>query len=345
MCQKTLFHPTGPCCSGENALCNYFPRVDWSRSTWLVRMPRAKLATEFSWYQVLGEWRGARGERPSTGFSYVGSVPQYGPGPPILGDIVFGPVFGSSRAVHITGGEYIAEHTSPCRWNVRCKEPLCPGAFALARAENPSAPVPTWYVRADHVLNTATDPDFGDWDAFAYWQDFFGGTEFEIIATGGNNPDYYVSWRRVLKAAECSWIPTWSAQGWELTRGFFADGSIDGGLVAHLDAAADAIRNPRSLGYGFYKPTALDLAISWRLGFGFSFGVEADRRSPRFGEFTIREGGTYVEQEYGMPWMFSTPWVCETGEVVAEFGRVNRFVREDNNDTLPAWVEIELIPL
>lgn len=41
-----------------------------------------------------------------------------------------------------------------------------------------------------------------------------------------------------------------------------------------------------------------------------------------------------------------SPWqLVNRPAVVAEFGVVNRFERTDDNDTLPAWIELELIPL
>lgn len=42
----------------------------------------------------------------------------------------------------------------------------------------------------------------------------------------------------------------------------------------------------------------------------------------------------------------SSPWqLVNRPAVVAEFGVVNRFERTDDNDTLPAWIELELIPV
>lgn len=341
MCMKTVFNPVGPCCGGVNGLCHYFPSVDWSKSTWLVRMPRTRFAEERHAGYLYGTFRGTivpetfRGDE----FSYVGSAPKYAPGPPGPNDEIFPEVFGATTAFHVHGGEYIASHAGGCDWDVNCRERLCPGTFALATAYNQNSAVTYWYLAANHIFGMAGIPEFNDWEAFA----FFTGRDFYSYV-GFANPGYYVSWRRVLKAYECEWKPTWTAEGWELTPDLAT--SIDGGLYARAALADSTVRNPSFLGYGFYKPRAMDLAVSWTLFPGLKFGVVNDARSPLHGQFVISQGGDFAFEstENGVEsWIVSTPWRLESGETVAEYGAINKFVRTDDNDTLPAWVELELI--
>lgn len=340
MCMKTVFNPVGPCCGGGNGLCHYFPKVDWSKSTWLVRMPRARLAEERKATYHYGVYRGSRIPDPEIpSWSYAASVPQYAPGPPTPDDSIFPEVLGSTRAFHIHGGEYLSTHSGGCQWGVLCRELLCPGTFAIGAAYNSGAPVTYWYLAANHIFGISGVPDFGDWEAFAY----FTGPDF-IEYVEGANPGYFVSWRRVLKAFECEWKPTWTAEGWELVDELAT--TIDGGLFARAAQADSAVRQPTFSGTGFYKPRPMDLAVRWTLADGLAFGVINDERSPLYGQFVISQGGEFAFEstEEGVEsWIISTPWELETGELIAEYGITNRFVRNDDNDTLPVWVELELI--
>ena len=56
--------------------------------------------------------------------------------------------------------------------------------------------------------------------------------------------------------------------------------------------------------------------------------------------------GKYSVSQTATRWTDEAPWqLVDRPAVVAEFGVVNRFERTDDNDTLPAWIELELIPL
>ena len=75
--------------------------------------------------------------------------------------------------------------------------------------------------------------------------------------------------------------------------------------------------------------------------------MESDPRSPFFRQFVIYEGGQFDSETIGditTTWLVSTPWELVSGDATnPSFGQSLRFERTDNNDTLPAWIELELI--
>jgi hypothetical protein len=353
-CERPVFFPGGPCCGGANSFCSRWPNIDFSRLRWIVRMPSAESGHERSVQYAFdgGRLEYPRLAIPGNRFSYVGAVALTNSiDPPTPDIVVFQEVYGGTFANWIRGGRFVAAHNGACQWFVRCRERLCPGVFALAIMFKADHDPQGWFPAANVILEVAGDPPT-EFDL----ANFSGGSLMRY-PSGSANPQFYVSWRDVLKAAECNWLPKVRAMGWDYLSE--STSAIDLGLKRRLELANDAIRNPFS-GGTHYEPTAIDLASDGLITEGISFGIVSDPRSPLFGQFTIFDGGTRLHDFDGEPaedglawfqWYFSgvlqsVPWVLTSGsDVVAEIGFVNRFERNDDNSTLPAWVELELQPV
>lgn len=352
MCTKTLWHPTGPCCS-ESSHCGKFPKIDFAKVRWIVRVPSAVTAHElfaYNWFD------GGRREYPKPGtdyWAYSGVMESNTTaGPPAADVVVFPEVFVSSSATWICGGQYIGNHSGQCQWSVRCKEELCPGTVALCAVYNQNWNPQIWYPPAADILgvNGAPAPDAADYGRF----DAAG-----VLTryTGLVNPGYFVSWKRILQAAECTWLPQWNAAGWEF--GEAEVGTIQGGLKRRLREAETILHGTQTVQTSVLNPTAIDLATDFTLTGGLNFGIQTDPRSPFYGQFVIYSGSTF--ESVGDPpsgptltpqwwaWandrvMTSTPWHLVSGsEVSAELGVTNRWERTDDNTTLPDWIELTLV--
>lgn len=345
MCTKTVFHPTGPCCS-HVGLCQRWPGIDWRRAGWLVRIPNAL------WREVRFAKDGYPGspkvqpDGETEYWAYNAASPLYdsepSPGDEVLLNLLF-----SHHSYFVRGGEYRSSHAGSCRWSVQCRERLCPGSASLMLVNLPGI---IWFVSHQHFvpmefdwigargpLNHLSDPITGP---FAFVDMSW------LTETWAGNADAFISWRNILKAAECSFLPSLQVRGLEYGN----DSAVEGGLLSRLNSATDLLRRLGTEAanvpeHSWYRPTAMDLSVAWTLSGGLSFGIESDQRSPLWNQFTIFEGGL-TDTDGETSWATETPWVLTSGsDVVAQFGVVNRFERTDDNDTLPRWVELELVRL
>lgn len=320
MCNKTLFHPTAPCCGG-GGLCLRFPSIDWNRIGWLLHHPGAK------WAEVLYASKSHGGPRitfgpgdPDNGkFSYSGTIGSFH-------DVLF-----SWHGYHMPSGTFFSENTAACQWIARCRERLCPYQYRLANstenllsAETIAGGRHEWE-RYRGTSNPDADIVAGP---FTFW-DNFGGESF-------------TSWRDILKAAECSILPALRSQGLEITP----QEDIEGGLLYRLENARTLIDRPAA-GLPYARATAIDRAVAFTLSGGVRFGVESDRRSPFFGQLAIFEGGQFASEtveDVTTRWLVSTPWKLVSGDPESlKLGAVLKYERTDNNDTLPPWLELELV--
>lgn len=363
MCDRQQWGPAGGCC-GSAAPCLQFAAVNWNRCTWLVRQPAAVAMEER--YAEFG-YSGSPlifvpDDNPETnaGTYYAYAVVIQLDPIPLNDDPEHSGVLIGWHGYHVRGGEFAAvRQTNPCHWIASTRERLCPGLGGLARVESANQ---KWYPDRQQIT-----PYVAEWSR---WQGQVpAGDTWERVSGSGYDPaagtnydglGWYQNWRHILQAAECLWLPEQSAAGF----GVYGLSGIEGGLLTRLEAARELLQyrlepTAENVAWwrqrGWYKPTALDLAAGWTLSGGLEFGVVSDRRSPLYGQFCIWEGGMlqredgvlteYQSQVDGLEyWLHSSPWELVSGSaVVAEFGHVNRFERTNDNDALPAWVELELV--
>lgn len=355
-CTKTVFSPVGPCCGGEE-FCKAWPKIDWNRTTWLVRTPDAELLQQETgtqkrsgllnpntWNSVSYVLHGP-GAHPSE--AEVGTAYEV-PGP----DVEFG-----VGAFWFRGDEYIAYHNGSCVWQVQNREELLAQNIAILGVTktfpegsgalfNPAS----WYMASEFVL---TPEQLAVWHSRQFRVpevvSVFEG--FPYYGGGGEvyDNDQYVSLRDVITALACVWLPALEAR--DDISNFISPAEQNGRMYQPLDLI-NAFRNRDSEDWPnnstLYKPTALDIAASAALTPGFLFGFVTDSRSPMYGEFTCFEGGIYEDGGEGVdaadPVLQSTPWELTSGDsMTAEFEFVNRFERTTDDESLPEWIELELI--
>lgn len=351
MCVKHVFHPTGPCC-GEHALCLRFPTIDWNRTSWLVRMPDA--------VQIQKETVHVRrnGSLNSNTWSYDEGQIEGWTAHPSEAEVgtdyeIFGPdtLFGAAGYFY-RGDEYIAQHAGSCLWRVHNREELILNNVALIGLTKAMSHGDFSWLMAANFLLTA--------EQLAYWYEFDVRTP-DIVSTVNGHPYYggggeinpngtYVGLRDILSRLVCYWLPLFESRDDLSDPDDMALTNGPGWLVMQIVntlRAHDPATWPNSA--YLYKPSALDLAGSAALSPGFLFGVANDTRSPLYGQLTCFEGGLFEDGGQGEdgaadPVLQSVPWELTSGaEVLAEFGHINRFERTNDNDTLPAWIELELI--
>lgn len=347
MCVKTVFHPTGPCC-GENALCNRWPKIDWNRTTWLVRTPdasalsvdtvygrRTGLLNFYTWNSDAADVEGWTAHESE---AEVGQVMITG------GDTIFGP-----SGYWYRGDEYLSRHNGSCAWQIFNREELLYDNLALIRAELDAirpGPFATqfWFIPARGILSaeqlaawrsrTVITPEVGF--VFEGVPFFNGGTE--------SLNTVFVAVREVLQALTCDLLPELESRADIVDLVDLQDLSQPPGVLQIVRDFRE--RDPSTWpnnGY-LYKPTAVDLAASFMLRPGFLFGVVSDTRSPLNGQFTCFEGAEYTEDGDNAPYLQSTPWELTSGDdIQAEFDFTNRFERTNDNSTLPEWIELELV--
>lgn len=362
-CSGIKFHPTDPCCSAA-VICRAFPAIDWGQFAWRVTMPAALHVDNIRVAQH--GWPGSplvtvdNDPAPDDFYSYVGAVcqneadqeyPLYEPSDASEQVIVPDTLEGGGFNYHIFGGQFVGRYASACTWNVWCRERLCPPLFALVLVDKGGF---FWFVNKDHMVIGA-DPYPVEWTARRVIHSDFLTEEYDerfpppeaVYGTAGLTS--WTNWRHILKRAECVFLPAQAARGF----GVLPVTSIEGGPMARLELAESAIRQGLPENHParwFYAPKALDVAVAWTLSGGFDFGVISDTRSPLYGQFVIHAGGRYllepspIDGEPDSYSLQSSPWeLVNRPAVVAELGEVNRFERTDDNDTLPAWIEIDLI--
>lgn len=154
--------------------------------------------------------------------------------------------------------------------------------------------------------------------------------------------NFFFPWRLILRGAECVVLPALRADGVQI----FPDEGIEGGLLFRLEAARQLVNTPAT-DLPWLFPKWIDRAVAFTLSGGIAFGVESDRRSPYFNQLVISEGGQYESEtidDVTTRWLVSTPWELVYGDASSPaYGDTLRFERTDDNDTLPAWIELELI--
>jgi hypothetical protein len=150
------------------------------------------------------------------------------------------------------------------------------------------------------------------------------------------------SWRAILKAAECSVLPALRDAGVQVSP----EESIEGGLLYRLQNALDVIQSPAT-DLPWLHPHSIDRAVAFTLTGGIRFGVEFDKRSPYYRQLVIYEGGLFDSEtidDVTTTWIVSSPWTLVSGDADSlGYGLPLRFERTDDNDCLPAWIELELI--
>lgn len=323
MCVKHIHHPTGPCC-GTLGLCKRFPSIDWNRTAWKLVHPGAK------WAEIL-----------YVQHSHGGPVVNFGPGDPDNGKYSYSGIMNGVNDVllswhgyHMPAGVFRSSGVSACNWQVQCRERLCPRSYLLAFADGTDDELTAEFIVSDPQLwemyrATSTNVASPITGPFDY--------ETELV---GNNRFY--NWRNVLRSAECVVLPAMRDAGAVITP----QESIEGGLLLRLELARTLIDTPAT-DLPWLTPTWMDRAVAFTLSGGITFGVEFDERSPYFNTLIISEGGQYDSETIGdvtTTWLASTPWELVSGDSsLATFGQTLRFERTDDNDTLPAWVELELI--
>ena len=320
MCNKTLFHPTAPCC-GAGGLCLRFPSIDWNRIGWTPHHPGAE------WAEVLYVPK-----------SHGGPVVNFGAGDPDNGKYSYSGLVGSTGGVlfswhgyHMPAGDFYSENVSPCQWLVACRERLCPWQYRLA-------------ICSAHPLNADSFVSDPSWKTYRGMADEFADPvsgPFEYYTHGGFGNKFF-SWRSILKAAECSVLPELRSQGFDI----IPQEDIEGGLLYRLENAKTLIDSPAA-GLPYARPTAMDRAVAFTLSGGIRFGVEPDRRSPFYNQLVIFEGGQFASEtveDVTTRWLVSTPWKLVSGDPdLLKLGAVLKYQRTDNNDTLPPWLELELV--
>lgn len=322
MCQKNVFHPTGPCC-GTAGLCHRFPSIDWNRAGWLLRHPGAKWAEQLYAKKSYGgpTVNFGIGDPDNGKFSYSGIMPPNS-------NVLF-----SWHTYHMPAGVFQSTNTAACQWLISCRERLCPHRYLLALVDSggfqltannivtDSIPWEMYRVMTDEDADPVTGP-------------------FGFVLHGQGNDCF--SWRSILKAAECSVLPALQNAGVQV----FPEESIEGGLLHRLDQARQIVSswNPAP---PYAQATAMDRAVAFTLSGGIRFGVESDQRSPFFNQLVIYEGGQFASEtvdDLTTRWLVSTPWTLVSGNPdLLTFGAVLKFERTDDNDCLPQWIELELV--
>lgn len=363
MCVKTVFHPTGPCC-GDAGLCLRWPAIDWNRTTWLVRTPAANWIQEET-YSV----RKLTSFNPSTnlhdfvvnnvvtGWTSHPSEADVGTGFVISGpDVTF-----RAPAYWFRGGEYVARHVGHCTWQVLNREKLLTTSVAQLQIVKLIGGVEKYWFLSAYGLTTPEQRAV--WEArlmriptIASVLIGTDGVAYPYFGGGGSlfTNVYHFGIRDVLERLACYWLPSWESRSDIVLR--IGSGALQTDLGPdgfNLLSLLQAFRSRDSATWpgnsSLYKPTALDVAASVALSPGFLFSIVSDKRSPLYGAFVPLDDGLYTDGGTGVggaadPILQSTPWQLTSGsDVVAEFGTVNRFNRTNGNDTLPAWVELELI--
>ena len=308
MC-KNVFNQCGSC---ENNGCQSLPTIDWSKATFRVTHPDADWIEERAPLQQGGFTGGFLSRSPrivivkengSTEiWAYVGTS---------ITSVVLPSVHILTHVYHFRGGSHYALLNDHCQWITYARERLCPRYFAVATVN-------------DNGTVTLVSPEkFCDEDPW--------GNAHVIFV-----PNKLNSWRTILKALECEFIPAQEAKGNIVDN---ASG-IEGGAIFRLNNARAALADPETFVINhlitFADPTPMDLAVAWTLDDGFEFGFVSDKESPLFGQFAIRTGG-----EFDGNVLQSTVYQ-PTAPLSFELGHVNRFERTDDNRYLPEWVEIEL---
>lgn len=343
MCDEHQFHPGGHCC-GESGLCNRWPNINWNKVTWKVTQPDAIwVETRYAIHGYPGSPALTPPAEAGTGnaWAFQGPIASYSNnfGEPTEEGTVLFDVLLSTHDYLMLAGEFVARYSGSCTWTAWTRERCCPMSLALGTVDKGFI----WFVSAQNFVNQTIYKEFlrsiPHIDADPITGPFvFGST------TNGTNPlRVGLSWRDVLRSAACSLLPDLNARG----LGVFPNEGIEGGLnPALINAQVHNIETQPRVSW-YYKPTLMDLMVEGKLSGGFDFGIEPDKRSPYYDQFIITTGGQFAREAPGDPerWCSFTPWQLVSGsEVVAEFGHVNRFERTDDNDCLPRWVELELIP-
>jgi hypothetical protein len=276
-------------------MCKAFPSIDWTKCTWKVKQPAA-LWSEIRYAPwgypgspliAIFDSNGDPGNGNTFFASYVGDIPKYN-GEPGPDDVILAEVYSNTYGYHMRSGEFVSRYRGECQWFVDCRERLCPGVYALFAMQKPDR---FWMVSWLHVLNAIyewtayrvtvgpdIDPILGPF-VFDY------PTPYDVST---QNLDY-INWRHLMQAAECNFIPTQQARGYEVTGG---GGTIEGGLIARLNDARARLQNPAGQSW-YYRPTALDLAVEWTLSGGLTFGVESNPDSEFYGQFVVYTGALY----------------------------------------------------
>lgn len=352
VCSHQLFHPTDPCC-GERVLCRAFPRVDWSRFTWLVTTPDAEqifnVEPEFWRTELVGPeliFAGGGGgnywlteSNQLRGFvADLEEPPCGGSGGGGGGGFEEVPYWGAWHYLY-RGDQYLARHGGHCVWGVWNREQLYPTGVELIVAwkDCGGGTVTFWRIGGHTLLNP---------DQKSRW------AEYEILNFSGlvsanqiDGEPLYAGWFDLFKQIQCVWVPQLEARP-DIIQ--VSDGE-ERDFLQQLAAGKLSLQSGEGLRLlpnndVLYNPTALEIVAAGRLSPGMSFGVVSDRRSPLFGEFHIFEGATMDDD--GDPddqWIVGVPWHRVTGPVTAELGVVHRFERTNDNRSLPAWVTLEMV--
>ena len=270
---------------------------------------------------------------------------NFGPGDPDNGKFSYSGVLGTTRDVlfswhgyHMPAGVFLSENTDPCQWLVSCRERLCPREYLLAVAIGSDAVLNAVSIVAEpnpwESYRQPSGPDSSiTMGPFFLWN--------ENTSSGGGALGFR-SWRSILKAAECSVLPPLKAAGFLL----FPEEGIEGGLLFRLEQAREMLQSwdPAP---PYAMATAMDRAVAFTLSGGIRFGVESDPRSPYWNQLVIFEGGEFESEtvdDMTTTWLVSSPWTLVSGDAdLPTFGAALRFERTDDNDTLPPWIELELV--
>ncbi len=322
MCQKNVFHPTGPCC-GATGLCKRFPSIDWNKTAWKMVHPGAKWA-----------------EQLYVPHSHGGPVVSFGPGDPNNGKYSYSgtapPTHDALYSWHdyyMPAGVFRSFNVASCKWQVDCRERQCPYQYLLAWTETTGVSLKAEdFVQEESPWEMYRIPSYPTADPI----------NGPFVLAQKREGNFFFSWRSILRGAECVVLPALRAQGVQI----FPDEAIEGGLLFRLEAARQLVNTPAT-DLPWLFPHWIDRAVAFTLSGGITFGVESDRRSPYFNQLVVSESGQYDSEtidDVTTTWLASTPWELVSGNANSPaFGQTLRFERTDDNDTLPAWLELELI--
>jgi hypothetical protein len=262
-------------------------------------------------------------------------------------------VSGPGPTYFFPGDEYLALHSAEtCVWECWNREMLgYPGYGLMVVVKNTFEGERWWYVSAKHMsVDTLAFFDYG-----YSFPEIYGVPDGRIPIDPpfeAYRPDTPVGfrWRDVMKEAECRFLPAMRARS-DVISIHPQNMSPGGSLLGHLEnaralfASQDYLNNVNAK--YLYKPSKMDIAASFAMSAGMTFGIVKDSGSPLYRQFTIFDGGVY-EDFYVPPdpipksRLIESAWRLTTGEFRAEFGHVNRFERVLPLYYLPDWVELTL---